>query len=536
MRADRTARAVAAILLAIAALGLIVRVSSLAEPLGIDQGFWASAAHQIHRGQALYRDVWDHKPPASFLTYLAAFRLLGWHASSVAWFDIFAAALATLLLFVVGRRVGGLVTGAATAAIYSTMTVPSWLYRHDGFLERSVAETYIVVLAGASAWCALALRDRPRSGVAAALGLCGGIAFLYKPNAAIYLPAMLLWIGLSASWPRAQFVRMAVVASVAAAGPPILIGIWLWSLGVLPDARIALVDFNTGYVSQGLTAGGYAVSLSKALWLRMKTEPLWAAGSLGALVAVWDLVRTRRLDPLPGLAVIWGGAAAIALVANGVWLFNSYFIHALPPLALMSGWLLTHARRAHLVHKAVAIAAVVAGVVLLAERNYVQRVHEYAGAGLEQLRGHGDRVAYLERFGSYGNNRGYSARANDELTSYLRTRVRPSDRVYFFGINFSAIYFATDTVMANRFLRANVFVPSVFPHPGFSLQDVVAELEQKRPLYLVFETLHSPSAMGVAVDALQQDPVVRRLLASYRLETTIEDFAVYRRAGLPGGL
>jgi hypothetical protein len=217
----------------------------------------------------------------------------------------------------------------------------------------------------------------------------------------------------------------------------------------------------------------------------MKTEPLWSAGALGAVVAVWDLARRRRLDPLPGLAVIWGGAAFIALVANGVWLFNSYFIHALPD--------------------------------------------EFASAGFEQLRGRSDRLAYLERFGGYANSRGYSARANAELTEYLRARLEPGDRLYFFGINFSAIYFTTDALMANRFLRTNVFVPSVFPQPGFSLDDVVGELEAKRPRYLVFETLHSPSAMGVAVDALPHDPRVRPLLASYRLETRIEDFAVYRR-------
>ena len=83
--------------------------------------------------------------------------------------------------------------------------------------------------------------------------------------------------------------------------------------------------------------------------------------------------------------------------------------------------------------------------------------------------------------------------------------------------------------MANRYLRTNVFVPSLFPAPGFALADVVRELEAARPVYLVFETLHSPSAMGVAVDALQDDPEVRRLLAAYRLETRIEDFSIYRR-------
>ena len=513
----------------IALLGLLVRVPSIAEPLGIDQGFWASAAHQMHRGQALYRDVWDHKPPASFLTYLAAFRLLGWQASSVAWFDIAAAALTTLLLFLAVRRLGGSLLGALAAAIYSTMTVPGWLYRHDGFLERSVAETYIVVLAAASAWCAVRWRERATVATALALGLLSGVAFLFKPNAAIYLPAMLLWIGLTSDHPRAAFIRTALVSCLAAVVPPLLVLGWLASLGVVEDARIALIDFNRGYVSQGLTVGGYALSLSKALWLRMKTEPLWSAGALGAVVAIWELIRSRRLSPLPALAVIWGGAAAIALVANGVWLFNSYFIHALPPLAVMSAWLVGDARRGHAVHRLAAVAALVIAVILLAQRSYLVRVHEYASAGLEQLRGRGDRVLYLQRFGAYANDRGYSARANDELTQYLRVRVRPDDRLYFFGINFSAIYFATDTLMANRFLRTNVFVPSVFPAPGFSLRDVIQELEATRPVFLVFETLHSPSAMGVAVDALQDDPEVRRLLTSYRLETRIEDFSVYRR-------
>ncbi len=33
--------------------------------------------------------------------------------------------------------------------------MPGWLYRHDGFLERSVCETFIVVCVALSAWCAV---------------------------------------------------------------------------------------------------------------------------------------------------------------------------------------------------------------------------------------------------------------------------------------------------------------------------------------------------------------------------------------------
>jgi ABC-type branched-subunit amino acid transport system substrate-binding protein len=75
----------------------------------------------------------------------------------------------------------------------------------------------------------------------------------------------------------------------------------------------------------------------------------------------------------------------------------------------------------------------------------------------------------------------------------------------------------------------NFFVETDFPDPRFRLDAVTAELSANRPAYVIFETLHSQSAMGRAVDALQEQPAVQRLLASYALDTRIEDFTLYRR-------
>jgi len=100
-------------------------------------------------------------------------------------------------------------------------------------------------------------------------------------------------------------------------------------------AKVAVVEFNRFYVAEGFSPARYAVDFSKAVWLRMKTEPLWTAGAAGAMAAVWQLARARRLPPAAGLAVIWGGAAVLVIVVNGARLFNSYFIQALPPVALL---------------------------------------------------------------------------------------------------------------------------------------------------------------------------------------------------------
>ena len=317
---------------------------------------------------------------------------------------------------------------------------------------------------------------------------------------------------------------------------------WLWRLGLLHDAGIAVVDFNRMYVVQGFTPGAFALAFSKAVWLRMKTDPLWLAGGVGALVVLWDLARRRRIAPLPGLAVLWGGAAALVIIVNGIRLYNSYFIQAFAPLSVLAAWLLTGGARGPVLSersgrgesKGVvwrrSVSAITAALMLLvlAQRHYPAKVLEWARADFDVLRGRLDRTAYLERFGGYGNKRGYSARANDELAAYVRAHTAFDDRIFLFGINGAGVYFASDRLTAQRFLRVNFFVPAGFPDPRFQLDAVIDELSSSRPRYLIFERLHSTSEMAMAADSLPQHPRVRQLLERYRMDTQIEDFSLYR--------
>ncbi len=52
----RFRRALAVAFVASAVAALLVRLVSIAEPLGIDQSLWASAARGMSRHQLLYRD------------------------------------------------------------------------------------------------------------------------------------------------------------------------------------------------------------------------------------------------------------------------------------------------------------------------------------------------------------------------------------------------------------------------------------------------------------------------------------------------
>jgi hypothetical protein len=305
--------------------------------------------------------------------------------------------------------------------------------------------------------------------------------------------------------------------------------IWLWSIGVLDEARIAVVDFNRFYVGQGFTVDGFALAFSRAVWLRMKTDALWLAGGVGALVALWELARTRRLPPVAGLAVLWGGAAALAIIVNGIRLFNSYFIQALAPLAVLAAWLVAEAVWGSLVRRLIGVTTVALMLIVLLQRHYPAKVFGSARMDFDALTGRASPASYLDQFGGYANRRGYSARANAELAAYVREHTTTEDRVFLFGINGAGIYFNADRLTAHRFLRVNFFVPAAFPDPRFQLGRVVEDLAASRPVYLIFERLHGTSEMAKAVDALVEHPDVVRLLQAYRVETQIEDFTLYRR-------
>jgi Dolichyl-phosphate-mannose-protein mannosyltransferase len=521
-------RALTVSFIVITVLGLLVRVPSIAEPLGIDQGLLASVAKGLSRGEVLYRDIWDQKPPGLYVAYLAAFTVFGWRTSSVYWMDIAASAITALLILAIVRRLTSASVAWLAAGLFTALTIPSWLFNHGGFLERLVAETVIPIWVGLAAWCAVRYVQRPSLVTAGALGFWIGIAIVFKPNAALYGPAIVLWLAIYGTHTWGRLTLAAVVAGLCSLIVPALTVAWLARLGVLAEARIALIDFNRAYVANGFAPGRYALEFSRLAWLHIRSEPLWAAGAIGSLLAIQDLLRMRRLEPLPALAIVWGAAAALVIVANGARLFNTYFLQALAPLSILAAWTFAGLERRDVVHKAVAAAAVVISAWLLVGHQYVPTVYAFARADADRLLGRVDPATYLDAFGGYANNRGYSARANEELFEYIRAHTTHGDTIYQFGINAAGVYFATDRLNAQRFLRVNEFVQSDFADPRFQLPAVTAELAARRPVYLIFERLHS-ATFGDAVDRLPEQPDVARLLEAYRLETQIEDFAVYRR-------
>jgi hypothetical protein len=61
--------------LALILLLLALRLPSLVQPAGGDQGLYGYAGQRILAGEVMYRDVWDQKPPAIVFLYALLWRV-----------------------------------------------------------------------------------------------------------------------------------------------------------------------------------------------------------------------------------------------------------------------------------------------------------------------------------------------------------------------------------------------------------------------------------------------------------------------------
>src|SRR5262249_35682494 len=159
----------------------LARISAIVEPLGPDQGIYATIGWAMQHGFALYRDLFEIKPPALYITYRMGFALFGTNAHAVFWMDYAAALLTMIAVFDLCRRTAGVRFAALAAAVFALGTWPAARHAYGGFLERTISEPFISLLATATMWAAVIAAQKSRNGWAVASGVFLGMCTVFKP-------------------------------------------------------------------------------------------------------------------------------------------------------------------------------------------------------------------------------------------------------------------------------------------------------------------------------------------------------------------
>jgi hypothetical protein len=471
--------------LALLALLLAVRLPSLAEPAGGDQGLYVYAGQRILAGDVMYRDVWDQKPPGIACLYAALWRV--WpHESVVPAADFLAAAGVAALLVLLGRRRFTEQTGFGAAALFLVLGDPS-LQRNSGVYVRGQCEPFIALAVVAALVLLAAQARRPWHSVLA--GVCLAAAFWFKYNAIAYgLPAALavqVWM------PDVRRSRRALLSDLMWMGlgfAVVLAGVcayFAWR-GALFDLYLATVAYNLRY--SGETYAGTASLLSYPVAMplrRAQLDLLWYLGGLGSLL----LLSRIRSDRSVRVTLGWLLAAILSIQINGRDLPN-YFVQANAPLALAAA-----AGLATLAWRSTWIRIGVAGVLLAGlwrvgtEPTRGPRLGGLPGL-VENVRfdaaratGRVDRITYLRRFTGVK----FDALEIDDLARYVRA-TSPSDPVFIFGFSGGSVCWKSGRVSATRFFWSRpVIIEFEAGRPGYGSAGLLADLQRRPPVVVALQ-------------------------------------------------
>lgn len=333
------------------ALGVVLRLPTFSRPLlSDDEAIYAVTADAMSRGELLYRDIVDHKPPFIYHVYQAGFAALGRYNTHGAHALVILAVLVTaglLLATAKGRNGDGGTAGIGLAAaglflIFST----TW---HDYDALAANCELFLLAPQAAAAWLLLSvLRSPPRGRLASpaahfGIGALIGISALFKVQGLSFLGAsmgMLVWWRLHRriSWMRT--LGMALCHLAGASLPAALYLAWCSAAGNAEAARFWL-GFNFSYVGAGLTGlEALARGLRRTALIGGVALVPYALGIAAALTTARGMVRTLRRQseaPQPSavLGLLWLATSAVALCAGGRF-FGHYFHLILPPLCLLA--------------------------------------------------------------------------------------------------------------------------------------------------------------------------------------------------------
>ena len=360
-------------MLAIFVLGFVLRVPTFLRPLlSDDEAIYATTADAMARGDLLYRDVVDHKPPLIYHVYQAGFAALGRYNTQGAHVLVILSVLLTAgFLFATkghdGRgdsrqhpEVANSSRGFALAAaglflVFST----TW---HDYDALSANCELFLLAPQTIAAWLLLrdlSTRPRPFHGALGfathlAVGALIGTSALFKYQGLTFLGAsigMLIWWVILGRASGSWAVTSALCHVIGALAPAALYLLWCAASGNA-EASVYWFKFNFSYVGAGLTGiAAIARGLRRTLLIGGVALVPYSFGVAAAVVASSGMVRVmrRRLrgvrsfdpadasvpPPSVALGLLWLATSAVAVTAGGRF-FGHYFHLILAPLCLLA--------------------------------------------------------------------------------------------------------------------------------------------------------------------------------------------------------
>jgi hypothetical protein len=509
-------------------------IPNISYPIGRDQATYLVIGEGLLKGQRLYRDLWDNKPPGIFASYALIAKLFGHVMWSVGLVDILWLLVISYCIFRFAERY----LGTAAAAIAVSFNA-DWHCRF-GYTDAGQVECFLMLLVFA-AYLAIAGWVRWPQARHFAAGLCLGGAFWLKYNALVFLPLLALlpyvdWsrlderprrLGLMIPW-RTLLTRMGALLL----GFSILVSVVLGSFylaGSWPAFKEVQFEVLPRYASMVLQRTPHYKAMAIARVVLLLGPWTWVATGLALLMA--EKRGLSRLTP-----VLVAAGLGFACTASQFRFSAVSFETCYPFFAMIWGYVVVKSyrevgnaarssvrgRQALGRMAACALAAIIIYWPMRAEVETVtQRYHDLAA-----WRRNPDAF-----FASYPAMRFLyeGLEGQMQVIRALRQEAAPGDGLFVWGTD-PLIYYLTGLVPPTRFVSNLALLSPWGPSPW--RDELVRDLEKSPPAFIVVAQHDSFEVTYTGIDSDQYLSFYPRLAqfisGSYDFKAAFRDFMLYR--------
>jgi 4-amino-4-deoxy-L-arabinose transferase-like glycosyltransferase len=325
------------------------------EPLDCDEAAYAYIGHRLLRGDVMYRDLTENKPPLGYLLYALGVAVGGYNELAIRLLPLPAVLLTIAMVWWIGRQLAGPIAACLAAGLYALLSTDPYLFGNGSNMEH-----FMNLFSVASLALMIRARGRGLRWPLFAAGACLGAATLVKQVAilqgVVYSAAILidrtkdsgtrpdgakarsrdllrLAIGLAAIVGLAAVILIAQGAGPAAYDDIIRYGRAL-ATDTLPEpnAPPGLVRWLTGNADPSGRLPWPFGSTNYLVWWGTGSWPLW----LAAVPCTLYLLLAPGKEANRRLVAGWTLAAALQVVLPGLY-WQHYYLLPTPGIALVIG-------------------------------------------------------------------------------------------------------------------------------------------------------------------------------------------------------
>jgi len=524
-------------LLGVLVLVAFIALPSITYPIGRDQATYCAIGQGLLRGQQLYRDLWDNKPPGIFWIFALVVKVFGPVMWCVGLLDILWLLAISYFIF----RFAGRYLGTA-AAVIAVLVNAAW-HCGVGYVNAAQPETFLMLFVFAG-YFSVSGEGRWPAARQFAAGLYLGAAFWLKYNALAFFPllAVVPYLDWSRLDTRPRQVRLLIpwrswskrigVLLVGCSTTVALVLCYFWLVGSWSSLKETQFDVLPRYVAIVVQRipDYWAVPIGATL----ARLGLWTPLATGVALLIAEKRDLSRFVPILA-ATVMGYASTASEVRFPPYAFETSY----PFFAMVWGYLgvkiyegVKAGARAFFARRR-RVAGVLAWALLasavfwpsLAELKALTQRYRNLGAwwrNPDEFYANYPGVQFaVEHFG--GQMR---------VIHELRQESVPGDGVFVWGTD-PLIYYLTQLRPPTRFV-SNLALISPWGPPAWR-EELIRDLKRSLPAFIVVARRDQvPEIAFTQLDSEQYLTVFPQLAdlisGSYRPMAAFPDFVIYRQA------